>query len=941
MQENLAIVYNAIQVLYSGTNNAEAQQWINAFTKSTDAWMACDQILAERKDPVACYFAAQTLRQKIVKNLKEVPEASLESLRESIINHLTQIHVVDQTSEATSTQLCLAVANLYIQVPVWTNFIAQLLNRFTALSGDRTKMLLTLLKVFPEEVETSCVGENRREAIRQELAMSADSVILYLRTVLEAALQKRPAEEDLIKKVVQCLAALLQNPSIETNNIARSDLIGFVFQILSAPAVSHPLHDAATECIVAGLLRIEDFHKHKELAVILHRAIFALRPVWTATNQEDTDRLQNFTRVFVELTESLIEPVVNQDRDATPLQDIAIFEFLILAAEHFDYALIEMTFNVWYRISEALFMIDDNDHVGQFKPFVVRYLQALAKHSQFDVDEAGLPDQDSDFNDFRRKVRETVKDVAFIVGTDECIKLMFNNMAEAAKNKETWEKTEAALFISSNVIENLLPEEDSVVPELINQLVQLTPATGHPCLIMTAIQFMGGCSEWLAKHPALIDRVMQWLFHYLESPVFVTTASGSIEQICDHAPVVHYVPALITAIDRLEAITTNGKNVEKAAQDLTKAAATLCNHLDREELTLRLRALCDPILMKLQLILDADIPAAADENKGDGWIQMAHRPIIWIDRLAAIFRVIKPYHTEKGAYDLSKPPWLEVAGNTWQATSRCLQKYQANDRLVEHTCRAIRHVVRSLGTHSEPFVQPLILQLMDIYSRHRHSCILYLASILVDEYGATENLRDGLMEMLRSLAVNTFPVLDQEHGFRNHPDTVDDLFRLAHRYITRCPSSFFVHPICQPLFECCLHALHVDHTEASRSVTKYCNEMLNQLVTARRMQYEDAGVKAADELMRTNAGRLLEHALKAGLFDVSSKLLRDFAEIIAGLGKYDAQLQARALSHALGQLPRGPATEAQLAAAHADICRGGGDARLVVGVLRDFVKLYG
>ena len=35
----------------------------------------------------------------------------------------------DQHAEATSTQLCLAIADLYIQVPQWNNWIADLLNQ--------------------------------------------------------------------------------------------------------------------------------------------------------------------------------------------------------------------------------------------------------------------------------------------------------------------------------------------------------------------------------------------------------------------------------------------------------------------------------------------------------------------------------------------------------------------------------------------------------------------------------------------------------------------------------------------------------------------------------------------------------------------------------------------------------------------------------------------
>lgn len=41
-------------------------------------------------------------------------------------------------------------------------------------------MMLTLLRVFPEEAKTIRVGENRRRAIREELAAGGTDVMNYL-----------------------------------------------------------------------------------------------------------------------------------------------------------------------------------------------------------------------------------------------------------------------------------------------------------------------------------------------------------------------------------------------------------------------------------------------------------------------------------------------------------------------------------------------------------------------------------------------------------------------------------------------------------------------------------------------------------------------------------------------------------------------------------------
>ena len=69
-----------------------------------------------------------------------------------------------------------------------------------------------------------------------------------------------------------------------------------------------------------------------------------------------------------------------------------------------------------------------------------------------------------------------------------------------------------------------------------------------------------------------------------------------------------------------------------------------------------------------------------------------------------------------------------------------------------------------------------------MYNSSGHSCFVYLGSILTDEYGTEPGCIAGLIQMLEAFTPKTFDMLSQENGFKNHPDTVDDWFRLC----TRC-----------------------------------------------------------------------------------------------------------------------------------------------------------
>lgn len=51
----------------------------------------------------------------------------------------------------------------------------------------------------------------------------------------------------------------------------------------------------------------------------------------------------------------------------------------------------------------------------------------------------------------------------------------------------------------------------------------------------------------------------------------------------------------------------------------------------------------------------------------------------------------------------------------------------------------------------------------------------------MDEYATDSECVCNLLNMLQAFICPTFALLEQEDGLKNHPDTVDDLFRLCAR----------------------------------------------------------------------------------------------------------------------------------------------------------------
>ncbi|KAK1193875.1 TNPO3 protein, partial [Pygoscelis papua] len=172
-------------------------------------------------------------------------------------------------------------------------------------------------------------------------------------------------------------------------------------------------------------------------------------------------------------------------------------------------------------------------------------------------------------------------------------------------------------------------------------------------------------------------------------------------------------------------------------------------------------------------------------------------------------------------------PSLPVCAQIWPVLSETLNKHSADNRIVERCCRCLRFAVRCVGKGSAALLQPLVTQMVNVYRAHQHSCFLYLGSILVDEYGMEEGCRQGLLDMLQALCIPTFQLLEQPNGLQNHPDTVDDLFRLAARFIQRSPVTLLRSQVMIPILQWAIAATTLDHRDANCSVMKFLRDLIH------------------------------------------------------------------------------------------------------------------
>ena len=114
------------------------------------------------------------------------------------------------------TQLCLAMADLILLMPEWTNALSELMAK---LSGSPTSVpaLLEVLLLLPEEVDSRHLrlGSNRRSQIKQMLSLSAPHIAQFLQSVLleEASTVARQVS------VVKCYSSWITLGCIQLSSV--------------------------------------------------------------------------------------------------------------------------------------------------------------------------------------------------------------------------------------------------------------------------------------------------------------------------------------------------------------------------------------------------------------------------------------------------------------------------------------------------------------------------------------------------------------------------------------------------------------------------------------------------------------------------------------------------------------------------------------------------
>ncbi|CAK1600531.1 unnamed protein product [Parnassius mnemosyne] len=908
-------VYHAISALYDNPNATEKEKasiWLGEVQKSIHSWKIADQLLQQKKDEQSCYFAAQTMRSKVQHNLSELPSEAVVSLRDSLVAHLE--NASSGTSNAILTQLSLALADLALQMQSWQSCVSDLIKLF---SHKNEFALLEILTVLPQEIDSTNLklGENRREEIKNELRANSNLVCLFLKESITTSQNSQIA-----LKIVKCMTSWIQVRAINIQDVPQNAVIGFCLQVLRDHNSINLLHDAASDCICALLHCLEENNNNEEIESLLFDSVASLEECYhMAVAHEEEEKAVNYAKVFTELAETFLEKIVYCTANGRVHFAMRSLELALVCVGHHDYEVAEITFNLWYRLSEEVYQRDQQPLTDAFKPHIERLIEALARHCQLEPDNTKLPEEGDEFYDFRMKVMELIKDVVFIVGSSA----VFRQMFAALQADISWEQTEAALFIMQAVAKNILPDEEEYVPKVVEAILSM-PENSHVAVRRTCILLLGELCEWVERHPSCLQPCLHTLVRALQHHSLAPAAATALQSICKacRAQAAGHVGTLVEAARAGEALGAG------AGATLLRALAAALGALPPHQLPAALQHAAAVQLQPLRQLLHAP---AHDMTKGT-----RSDPVLWLDRLAALFRDV-----DVPPASVADPhPCMPALNDCWPVIRDVMKKWVSEGRVMERACRCLRFGLRAAGKSSAALVPELCEVLPQLYNERPHGCVLYLCGVLCDTVGGAGG--EALLALLLALMPRALQLLQPPDGLRDNPDTVDDLFRLCIRYLQHVPVAFLSCGAAGGALQCACRAARLDHRDANSSLMKFLYDLLRAANDTPTSDQQQQIQGLANEALSMYGEELTFALLEAATLHLHQYMLGEVGEVLLELAAWQRAHGVDWLRAALARLPRdraAAATEQQCWHFHQYAVRAE-KCKEMTRLLRDFARLY-
>ncbi|KAH7433967.1 hypothetical protein KP509_07G095100 [Ceratopteris richardii] len=857
--EARTLLLQALQALYhdpSPTTRNAANQWLQDFQQSLEAWQISDSLLHDPSINLeVLYFCAQTLRTKIQRDFDDLPLDSRIHLRDSVLMLLRRFQ---HGPASVRTQLCLALAGLAMHISAgdWgRGGVVKWLKEELSVSNESVSSFLELLTVLPQEAYShkTAVKPERRRRFQKELGASTQDAFEALTDLLS-----RNASVHIVQIIVAFAAWLHLAHGMNVSTLASHPLVAAALSGLTLDTSFDAAVDAVTELIrftVSGTPG--GLAEQMPLVQIIVPHVMALKSRFVGSlkitadeshsgdfegEEEDHEIMKGIAQLFTEMGESYVEIIANGSVEA-----MVIVEALVAVTSHPDVTIAEMAFNFWYRLSNAITTrefykgFESETAVGNemerrasiFRPIFEHIISLVSHRVKYPQGfESWRKDEIADFKQTRYAVADVLVDAAAVLGGERTLHVLASGLLQGGFMSPeaaswNWQSVEASLYCIRGIAKVVPRDEATIMPQVMMLLPRLPV---HPQLMYTAYLTIGAYADWLgvaSSSLSLLPSLLELLtggFSIAGDPA--AAAALAFKHVCDacrNSLGSQCINALVTVYT--EAMGKGSKFQLEAEDELqvVEGLSMVVSAMPGEKTAQILGALCQPMVTSLQ--------EAVTEFQLSGHLTQrvsSHSYTVNIDRLANIYRYVS--HAE---------PLASCFKGTWPVLENVFLQMGADVRTMERLCRLCKYAVRACGRFLGDVVGAVLEQVQERFQQHRQSCFLYLASEVIKVFSADPSLATYLGNLIFLLFGQVVNVLTNIEAFTSLPDIADDCFLLASRCTRYCPNLLVPSPIFAPLVDCAMTGVTIQHREACSSILTFLQDILNLSDSAKGQQYKD------------------------------------------------------------------------------------------------------
>mmetsp|Transcript_71293 Transcript_71293/g.127063 ORF Transcript_71293/g.127063 Transcript_71293/m.127063 type:complete len:954 (-) Transcript_71293:100-2961(-) len=830
----------ALQALYGSpdpNHQKQADSWLVQFQQTPAAWQVCDGILSRPDTPMQFrFFAAQTMRTKVQFDFYELPAESYASLRDSLLSHIDRFRSPEFAP--IHTQLALATADLAIQMDSsWPEVVKSLFSRYGT-DTEAYATLLELLRMLPEENMNMklMTDTHKRDNTREIFQSNAPEVINFLLNLQCPSAQAK-------KKVLECFLSWSKFANLNASDLSKNPLVPECFNYIREAG---ELSETATDIIVELLRMSHDGPYTEAVAQTVLPLLSGLQTKFeqlcscgleqAVDNEVHRDALLQICRIYVETAEVLV-PLIMQRSTAPEIQ--AILQVLCRCTDLPVPEISSIPLDFWHRLQREV--VRHPEMHNHFQAFYVELLTVMIRRSVVNPNEDPFQ-ADDDVIAYRRSLLNMAEDCLEVLTPNTALEHVLRSLQTGQGDGVTVQ--EAHFFCLTAVGPRAEVRDNSVLWQLIQSLPplisqQLQDEKDAALLDFTkktAIELLGSVVNWIKTKPDFLRSSLDMISTLLlasvpaNSPPHILerhkqlqqTASIAFRDIC-----VGGKSVLLDLVGNLSHLYVSTMHLPiRMHQFITEGVGVIVGQI-RDDNTFR---------DSLEQIVTPLVTGLTSERE---------KPNILSEILDRMTTIIQNLRVSEGSAKAANVGHL-VTNVIWPLVQQTLNTHPTDAKVVEKSCRVLKHSERCVPDLFKPIVSSVAQTLIPAFQQQQHSSYLYQAEILANTYAHDPEIVPVLTHLFHQLSTTALTVLvaaRDQNRLEEFTELVEDFYGMFERYLRYAPTIVLEAPTLPATCQLWTNVIFVQQKDAIEAIIAFIEAVLNLIGEAvrgggyRRAQY--------------------------------------------------------------------------------------------------------